>query len=312
VAKAAVAAHAPVLLEAVIGALALRPDGVYVDATYGRGGHARALLAGLDARGRVVVVDRDPEAVADAQRELGEDPRVTIHQGSFDRIDELVGRGRAHGILFDLGVSSPQLDDPARGFSFLRDGPLDMRMDPGSGQSAAEFLARASEPEIARVIAAYGEDRMARRIARAIAAARAAAPITTTGALADVVAAAIPARLREPGKHAATRTFQALRIAVNRELELLAAALDSALEALAVGGRLAVISFHSLEDRPVKRFMRRHAEGDPVWRGMPGAPPEALPRLALVGKALRPDAAEVARNPRARSAVLRVAEKLRP
>jgi 16S rRNA (cytosine1402-N4)-methyltransferase len=311
VANSAVAAHAPVLLEAVIEALAVRPDGVYVDATYGRGGHARALLAGLDAGGSLVVVDRDPEAVADAKRALGQDPRVTIYHGSFDRIDELVGRGRAHGILFDLGVSSPQLDDAARGFSFLRDGPLDMRMDPSSGPSAAEFLAGASEQELAAVIAAYGEDRVARRIAHAIAAARAVAPITTTGALAEVVAAAVPARLREPGKHPATRTFQALRIAVNRELELLAAALDSGLEALAVGGRLAVISFHSLEDRPVKRFMRRHADGDPVWRGLPGAPPEAQPRLALVGKARRADAAEVARNPRARSAVLRVAEKVR-
>jgi 16S rRNA (cytosine1402-N4)-methyltransferase len=311
VAKAAESAHAPVLLEAVVAALAVRPDGVYVDATYGRGGHADALLAGLNATGRLVVVDRDPEAVADAKRRLGDDPRVTIHHGTFERLTELVGAGRAHGILLDLGVSSPQLDDPSRGFSFLRDGPLDMRMDPGAGPSAAEFVATASEREITTVIAEFGEERLARRIAGAIVAARTAAPITTTGALAALVAAAVPARRREPGKHPATRTFQALRIAVNRELELLELALDDALEALALAGRLVVISFHSLEDRRVKRFMRRHAAGDPVWRGLPGAPAEARPRLALVGKAQRADAAEVARNPRARSAVLRVAEKVR-
>jgi len=312
VAEAAEDAHAPVLLTEAVAALAVRPDGVYVDATYGRGGHARVLLAGLGEGGRLLVVDRDPEAIADARQRFGHDPRVTIHHGSFERIASLVGRGTAHGILFDLGVSSPQLDDPARGFSFLRDGPLDMRMDPGSGASAAQLLAAASEQELARVIDAYGEDRLAKRIARAIVAARAAAPITTTGRLAGVVGAAVPARLREPGKHPATRTFQALRIWVNGELELLGTALDSALEALAVGGRLAVISFHSLEDRPVKRFMREHADGDPVWRGLPGAPPESLPRLALLGRAHKPDAGEIARNPRARSAVLRVAEKVRP
>ena len=306
------ATHAPVLLEAALAALAVRPDGLYVDATYGRGGHARALLAGLGSGGRLVVVDRDPQAIADAERQLGSDPRVSIHHGSFERIDALVGRGRAHGILFDLGVSSPQLDDPARGFSFLRDGPLDMRMDPAAGPSAAELVAGATEQELARVIGTFGEDRLAKRIARAIVAARAHASVATTHQLAAIVADAVPARLRERGKHPATRTFQALRIAINRELELLETALDSALEALAVGGRLAVISFHSLEDRPVKRFMRRHADGDPVWRGLPGAPAEALPRLALIGKAQRPDEAEVARNPRARSAVLRVAEKLRP
>ena len=307
----AVPAHAPVLLEAVVAALAVRPDGTYVDATYGRGGHSRALLAGLGAGGRLVVVDRDPEAIANARREFGGDPRVDIHHATFDRLLALVGQARADGILLDLGVSSPQLDDPARGFSFLRDGPLDMRMDPGAGQSAAEFLAVASEREIGDVIAAYGEDRMARRIARAIGAERLVAPVTTTGRLAEIVAAAVPARLHEPGRHPATRTFQALRIRINREIELLEAALAAALEVLKVGGRLAVISFHSLEDRPVKRFMRHLADGDPVWRGMPNAPLEAQPRLALVGKAVHPGAAEIAANPRARSAVLRIAEKLR-
>lgn len=310
-AEVPVPAHAPVLLDEAVAALAVRPGGTYVDATYGRGGHAEALLAGVGRGGRLVVVDRDPEAVANARRKFGSDPRVRIHQATFDRLLELVGPAQADGVLFDLGVSSPQLEDPARGFSFLRDGPLDMRMDPSSGPSAADFIAKASEQEIAEVIAAFGEDRFARRIARAVVAARAARPLTTTGALAQVVAGAVPARMREPGKHPATRTFQALRIQVNRELELLEAALEAALEVLAVGGRLAVISFHSLEDRPVKRFMRRHALGDPMWRGLPDAPLAARPRLALVGKGRHPAASEIARNPRARSAVLRVAEKVR-
>ena len=304
-------AHAPVLLEAVVAALAVRPDGIYVDATYGRGGHSRALLAGLGSGGKLIVVDRDPQAVENARQEFGTDPRVEIHYATFDRVAALLGAARADGILFDLGVSSPQLDDPERGFSFLRDGPLDMRMDPGAGASAAEFLAHASEREIGDVIAEFGEDRLARRIARAIVAARDAAPLTTTSALAEAVTAAVPVRMRELGKHPATRTFQALRIKVNREIELLESALEAALEGLAIGGRLAVISFHSLEDRPVKRFMRRLAAEDPVWRGMPDVPLEAQPRLALIGKAQHADEHEVARNPRARSAVLRVAEKLR-
>jgi len=302
--------HAPVLLEEVLAALAVEPDGRYVDATYGRGGHARALLARLGPAGTLLLVDRDPQAVHSATQEFGADARVRIAHATFDRIPELLGMNEAHGILFDLGVSSPQLDDAARGFSFLRDGPLDMRMDPGCGPSAADFLASAGEQEIAAVIAEYGEDRYARRIARALATARAASPLTTTGQLASVVAAAIPARAREPGKHPATRTFQALRIHVNRELELLDAALAGALGSLRRGGRLVVISFHSLEDRRVKRFMRQHAAGDPMWRGLPGAPPAAQPRLALIGGRQHASAAEVARNPRARSAVLRVAEKV--
>ena len=306
-----VSAHAPVLLEEAVAALQVRADGTYIDATYGRGGHARVLLARLGREGKLVVVDRDPEAVVNARRELGADSRVRIQHATFDRLLDFVGSGGADGILFDLGVSSPQLDDPARGFSFLRDGPLDMRMDPSSGQSAAEFVAMASERELASVITNYGEDRFARRIARSIVGARALTPIATTAALADVVAAAIPARTREPGKHPATRTFQALRIHVNRELALLEAALVAALEALTVGGRLAVISFHSLEDRPVKRFMRRHAEFDPMWRGLPDMPVSAQPRLELIGKAIHAGVGELARNPRARSAVLRVAAKVR-
>ena len=308
---AAEPAHAPVLLEEALAGLAVRPAGTYVDATYGRGGHARALLARLGAGGRLVVVDRDPEAIEHARQEFGADPRVRICHATFDRLVELVGEAGADGVLLDLGVSSPQLDDPARGFSFLRDGPLDMRMDPGGGPSAADFLASAAEAEIAAVIAGYGEERFARRIARSIVAARAAAPLATTGALADLVSAAIPARLREPGKHPATRTFQALRIHVNGELKLLERGLDAALAVLKAGGRLAVISFHSLEDRRVKRFMRTHALGDPVWRGLPNAPLAARPRLGLVGKAQHAAPEEIARNPRARSAVLRVACKVR-
>jgi 16S rRNA (cytosine1402-N4)-methyltransferase len=303
--------HAPVLLDEALEGLDVQADGAYVDATYGRGGHSAALLTRLGSGGSLLVVDRDPEAVASAERELGNDPRVRIERATFDRIHELLGARRVQGVLFDLGVSSPQLDDPARGFSFLRDGPLDMRMDPTSGESARAFLARADEREIGDVIAEYGEERFARKIARSIVAGRANAPVETTARLADLVSAAIPARTREPGKHPATRTFQALRIHVNRELELLDRALDGALESLAVGGRLAVISFHSLEDRRVKRFMRKHADGDPVWRGLPNAPLAAQPRLQLVGGAIRAGEAEVEANPRARSAVLRVSAKVR-
>jgi 16S rRNA (cytosine1402-N4)-methyltransferase len=254
-------------------------------------------------------MDRDPEAVAAARETLGGDPRVTIMHAPFSRLGEAVDScGRpADGILLDLGVSSPQLDDPARGFSFLRDGPLDMRMDPASGESAAQWLARAGERDIARVIAELGEDRFARRIARAIVAGRAEAPIETTGRLAATVAAAVPTR--EPGKHPATRTFQALRIHVNHELDELDAVLPQALARLAPGGRLAVISFHSLEDRRVKRFLRRESQDHPAWAGMPVVPPEARARLSLVGRAVFPSEAECARNPRARSAVLRAAER---
>ena len=310
-AASAAPAHRPVLLEEVLAGLAVRPDGAYVDGTYGRGGHARALLARLGEAGRLVVVDRDPDAIANAREELGGDARVRIHHAAFDRLAEFVGTGSVDGVLFDLGVSSPQLDDPQRGFSFLRDGPLDMRMDPTAGAAAADFIATAAEQEIAAVIRNYGEDRLARRIARAIVVARNAAPVATTGRLAAIIAAAVPARAREPGRHPATRTFQALRIHVNRELELLERGLDAALAVLAAGGRLAVLSFHSLEDRRVKRFMRRHAAGDPMWRGLPNMPLAAQPLLALVGKVQHAGDAEVAANPRARSAVLRVAAKVR-
>lgn len=297
------------MLDEALHALTPRDDGFYVDATFGRGGHSRALLARLGERGTLLAIDRDPQAVAEAREAMGADPRVRVAHASFSLLDQLVAAvGRpADGILLDLGVSSPQLDDAARGFSFMRDGPLDMRMDPGSGDSVASWLARADERDIATVIWRYGEERHARRIARAVVAARDDAPVTTTGRLAEIIARAVPGR--EPGKHPATRTFQALRIHVNRELEELQSVLPQAVTALAPGGRIAVISFHSLEDRIVKRFLRRESRDDPAWAGLPVVPPAAHARLRLVGRALFPTAQEKARNPRARSAVLRVAEK---
>jgi 16S rRNA (cytosine1402-N4)-methyltransferase len=304
-------AHRPVLYDEVLDALVVRADGLYVDGTFGRGGHARGVLERLSERGSLVAIDRDPQAIDCAHQEWGGDARVRICHASFDRLAEFVAPGSASGVLFDLGVSSPQLDDAVRGFSFLRDGPLDMRMDPTTGISAADWIATADEREISQVIAEYGEDRFARKIARAIVAARVVERIETTLQLAAVVASAIPARFREPGKHPATRAFQAIRIRVNRELELLEVGLRAALDALAPGGRLAVISFHSLEDRMVKRFMRDASEEDPMWRGMPSMPESARPKMRLIGKAVRASDTEVAENVRARSAVLRVAEKVR-
>ena len=303
-------AHEPVLLEQVLQGLAIRPEGIYVDGTYGRGGHARAVLDQLGSKGTLVVIDRDPQAIEDARQSLGADARVHIHHATFDRLADFVDVATADGILLDLGVSSPQLDDATRGFSFMRDGPLDMRMDPSTGISAAEFVNAAAESEIADVIATYGEERFAKRIAAAIIAARVTNPITTTLALARIVSAAVPARTREPGKNPATRTFQALRMYVNRELEFLDSALEAALSRLRVGGRLAVISFHSLEDRPVKRFMRAHSQEDPVWRGLPNAPIASQPMMRLIGKSQATED-EVAANPRARSAILRIAERVR-
>jgi 16S rRNA (cytosine1402-N4)-methyltransferase len=308
----AVLPHAPVLLGEALEALAVREAGSYLDATLGRGGHAAAILSRLGSTGRLLAMDRDPEAVEAGIRRFGGDPRVVVVRGNFAylrSVAEEAGFGSGFdGILLDLGVSSPQLDDAERGFSFLRDGPLDMRMDPDQGPSAAEWLEHADEADITRVVKEFGEERFARRVARAIVAARGRAPIRRTLQLADIVAGAVPGR--EPGKHPATRTFQALRIAVNDELGALEAALDQALVALRSGGRLVVISFHSLEDRRVKRFIRRHSQVAEPWRGLPRIPPEARPKLAPVGKAVRADDAQVAANPRARSAVLRAAERL--
>lgn len=298
------------LLEETLEALAVKGDGFYVDATYGRGGHAEAVLARLGDRGTLLVIDRDPEAVACAREHIGRDPRVTVVHADFAALDSALEAAdrQPDGILLDLGVSSPQLDTPGRGFSFQRQGPLDMRMDPGAGQSAAEWLAEVDERELAMVIARYGEERYARRIARAIVGARADHPIDDTAELARVVAGAVPRR--EPGKHPATRTFQALRIQVNDELGQLERVLPAAVAALAPGGRLAVISFHSLEDRMVKRFLRDQSRDDPAWAGLPMVPAAAQARLKLVGRAVFPGEEEVRRNPRARSAVLRAAERV--
>ena len=300
------------MLAEAVEALAMKPAGVYVDATFGRGGHARAMLERLGPGGRLMVMDKDPQAIAWARDMMGGDARVTIVQGSFAQLGgALRNAGVAEGVdgvLMDLGVSSPQLDDPRRGFSFRREGPLDMRMDPEQGISAAQWIARASEEEIATVLKAYGEERFARRIARAIVAARREQAITTTAQLAAIVAAANPAW--EPGKDPATRTFQAIRIHINRELEDLDEGLRQAVEMLAPGGRLVVISFHSLEDRRVKRFMRRQSQGAPVPRGVPVMEPAPGRTLRVIGKPRYASAGEVDVNPRARSAVMRVAEKL--
>jgi len=293
-------------------ALAIRSDGCYLDATFGRGGHSRAILARLGGRGRLIAVDRDPEAVAAARELAARDERFRILHRRLSQLtevaDELGVRGRVDGLLLDLGVSSPQLDTPERGFSFAADGPLDMRMDPGFGEPAARWLAGAKEGQIARVLHEYGEERFARRISAAIVRARATGPLTTTGQLAALIEAAVPTR--EPGKHPATRTFQALRILVNQELDELRAGLRQALDLLAAGGRLVVISFHSLEDRLVKRYVRDQARGDPLPRGVPMMESQRRRRLRPIGKAVRPSAAEAAGNPRARSAIMRVAERL--
>jgi len=301
-------AHVPVLLEEAVAALRVRPDGIYVDGTFGRGGHSAAILALLGVRGRLLALDQDPEALASCALE---DRRLELIHGRFSTMkDELGARGiaRVAGVLLDLGVSSPQLDEAHRGFSFAADGPLDMRMDPTRGESAAQWLARATEQEIREVIATHGEERFAKQVAGAIVAARGREPLRTTRQLAEVVGGAV--RTREPGKHPATRTFQALRIHLNQELAELEMTLPLAVDLLEPGGRLAVISFHSLEDRIVKNFMRAGASADRLPRGLPvRAKDLPQPRLRLVGRAIRPSPAELAANPRARSATLRVAER---
>jgi 16S rRNA (cytosine1402-N4)-methyltransferase len=303
--------HVPVLLEEALQALQVKDDGVYVDATYGRGGHAQKILEKIGERGRLLMFDRDPRACEDARRRFGADSRVTIQPGPFSMLGRTIEKlglaGKINGMLFDLGVSSPQLDDPARGFSFRAEGPLDMRMDPGAGESAADWLNRAEENEIVRVLRDYGEERFARRIVRAILRERSIEPIMTTRRLAEIVARAVP--VREKSKDPATRSFQAIRLHVNRELEELTAVLPQTVPALAPGGRLAVISFHSLEDRLVKHFMRVEAKGRELPPGLPVRHDEFRARLKIIGKAIRAGAEETQRNPRARSAVLRVAER---
>jgi 16S rRNA (cytosine1402-N4)-methyltransferase len=304
--------HTPVLLPQVLAALNVRASGVYLDATYGRGGHAGAIVEKLVADGRLLCLDRDPVAVAEARARFAADSRVSVFLAPFSALaacaDHIAPGLKFDGILFDLGVSSPQLDDPSRGFSFMQDGPLDMRMSKGVGPTAADIVNGASEAELIRIFREFGEERFAPRIARAIIADRASKPFERTLELAEMISRV--ARTRERHKHPATRVFQALRIHVNGELVELETALCAAFERLAPHGRLAVISFHSLEDRMVKQFMRRHASTDPVYAGLPFVPAHAAPKLRLVGKAIQADSEETARNPRARSARLRVAERL--
>jgi 16S rRNA (cytosine1402-N4)-methyltransferase len=301
--------HAAVMAEEAVAALKVRGDGVYVDATFGRGGHSRLILARLGATGRLIAMDRDPEAVAAAQ--AIDDPRFSIARAPFSRIGEVLRQSAVaavDGVLLDLGVSSPQIDEARRGFSFRGDGPLDMRMDPQHGLSAAQWLQTATEAQIREVIRDYGEERFAKQIAAAIVAARARGPVDTTRKLAALVAEAVPAR--EPRQDPATRTFQALRIHLNQELEELSLVLPQCVALLRAGGRLVVISFHSLEDRIVKRFMRAQSTADALPERLPVRAAELpQPPLRLVGRAQRATADEVARNPRARSAVLRVAER---
>jgi 16S rRNA (cytosine1402-N4)-methyltransferase len=303
--------HQPVLVAEVLTGLAVTSDGWYVDGTYGRGGHSTEILARLGDSGRLLALDKDPAAVADGRRRLAAEPRFRIEHAGFEDIRDVaepwLGGHPLAGILLDLGVSSPQLEEAERGFSFSEDGPLDMRMNPTRGDTAAAWLARVEERELARVLRELGEEPRARAIAAAIVRERAERPIVSTRQLAELVA-----RYRDPSKrriHPATRVFQALRITVNRELEALEQALEACVDLLAAGGRLAVISFHSLEDRIVKQFMAREARGDPRYAGLPEVPPEARPRLRLVGRLVRPTAEETARNPRSRSARLRIAER---
>ena len=302
--------HRTVLLEEAVDALAIKPGGRYVDATFGRGGHSRRILQGLNAEGRLIALDRDPAAVA-AGRQIA-DPRLKVIHAAFSGMQEALraeGVERVEGVLLDLGVSSPQLDEAQRGFSFRLDAPLDMRMDTSRGQTAAEWLAQASQRELAEVIKNYGEERFANAVAKAIVAARSGGAIATTRQLAEIVASAV--RTREQGQHPATRSFQAIRIHLNQELEELSLALPQAVAALNPGGRLVVISFHSIEDRIVKRFLRDESRPPQLPARLPLRAAELPPpRLRLVGKPIMPTAAEIDANPRARSAVMRVAERI--
>jgi 16S rRNA (cytosine1402-N4)-methyltransferase len=307
--------HIPVLLHEAVDALAVKSDGIYVDATFGRGGHSRLILSRLSERGRLVALDRDPAAVVAG--ETITDQRFCIRHGSFSHMQwilQQLGIAKIDGVLLDLGVSSPQLEEISRGFSFRAGGPLDMRMDTTGGQTAAEWLATAAEEQLERVIKEYGEERFARQIARAIAAARARQPIVTTSQLAEIVSAVVRTRQRESIRHPATRTFQAIRIFLNRELEELSLVLPQCVELLNPGGRLVVISFHSLEDRMVKQFMRKAASTDELPRGVPLREKDvqrlSKQTLRVIGRAVRPGEREVEENARARSAVMRVAEKV--
>lgn len=301
--------HRPVLLKEVVNAMKVREDGYYLDATAGRGGHVAAILEQLGPAGRILAIDRDPQAVAAVTKRFAGDARVQTRQANFSSLSSIVEQGDCfNGILFDFGVSSPQLDDASRGFSFMQDGPLDMRMNPSDRPSAAEWLATAEQHEIRDVLRRFGEERYAQRIAWAIVNARAEQAIETTAQLVALIKEIIPAR--DQDKHPATRSFQAIRIRINRELEEIASVLPVAVEALCEGGRLLAISFHSLEDRIVKRFMRDQARGDDLPKEIPIRDADRKPTLRLIGKPVRAAASEIDDNPRARSAILRVAERL--
>ncbi len=304
--------HHTVLLEPAIEALVTDSSGFYVDGTFGRGGHSRRILQSLGESGRLLAIDRDPDAVSVARSEFADDARFDVKQGTFSElasiVDGLGKTGQVNGVLLDLGVSSPQLDEAQRGFSFSQDGPLDMRMNPLEGDSAAQWLASASEKQIADVLYHYGEERHSRRIARALVTARKETPITTTLQLAELVKAANPSW--EKHKHPATRAFQAIRIHVNHELDELRSCLSQSINVLGRGGRLVVISFHSLEDRIVKQFMRQQEQRDDLPRGLPLRDVDIASNMRRVGKAIKPAASEVAENPRARSAVMRIAERV--
>jgi 16S rRNA (cytosine1402-N4)-methyltransferase len=302
--------HQAVLLEEAVSSLNVRGDGFYLDGTFGRGGHSRAIMAKLTEQGRLFTLDKDPQAIAAGLEEWGEDPRFSIVQGSFAEMDRMVQEWgierNLDGILLDLGVSSPQLDDPERGFSFRNGGPLDMRMDPTKGVSAAEWLAETPEREISRVFWEFGEERHARRIARSIVKARQQQRLEYTTQLAELIETTIGKRER---KHPATRCFQAIRIVINNELGDLTLGLDAAISQLRPGGRLVVVSFHSLEDRLVKRTFKEAVRPGRVRRNIPDHP-DWKAKLKLIGKAIRPSEQEISANPRARSAIMRVAEKL--
>jgi len=305
--------HRPVLLSEAVKALAIKPEGIYLDGTFGRGGHSEAILEKLGESGHLLAIDQDPQAVKVAVQRFGNDPRFEIAQSNFESLVDVVNeRGfeqKVDGILLDIGVSSPQLDDASRGFSFLKPGPLDMRMNPETGQSAAQWLATVEEHDLFVVLKRYGEERFARRIARAVVTARQEEEITDTVQLAELISSAVP--VKEKYKHPATRSFQAIRIYINRELEVLESVLEAAVDVLSVGGRLVVISFHSLEDRIVKRFMRDKARGPKIPKDLPILDSEIEINYKLVGKAVKPGELEVEQNPRSRSSVLRVLERLR-
>jgi len=305
--------HVPVLLGPVLDGLGIKKDGCYVDGTFGRGGHSGEILKRLNADGRLIGIDRDPDAIASAPKTLTDDPRFELVRSDIAQLESIINEknlgGKVDGLLFDLGVSSPQLDEASRGFSFLRDGPLDMRMDPDSGTSASDWLATVEQKNLIGVLRKFGEEVHATRIARAICESRVRAPIASTGQLAAIVEAAVPAKVRAQKKHPATKTFQAIRIFINGELEQLEAVLGQSINVLDKGGRLCVISFHSLEDRMVKRFIRNASSEPEQYRGMPTMPEELRPKLAMIRKVVVATDEEIQINRRARSARLRIAER---